>query len=81
MRIAGRLPEAIAEYQTALRIRPDRTEIHYNLANALARLPGLETLGRYSSRVRRDIERTLRQLYLLEKVARPGGPWVEPEGD
>jgi len=35
-----RLPEAIAEFQAALRIRPDYAEAHYNLGNAYAELPG-----------------------------------------
>ena len=38
--IPGRLPDAIAEFESALRIRPDYAEAHYNLGNALARMPG-----------------------------------------
>jgi tetratricopeptide (TPR) repeat protein len=38
--VPGRLPEAIAEYQSALRIRPDYAVEHYNLGNALAQMPG-----------------------------------------
>ena len=33
-------PNAIAEFEAALRIRPDYAEAHYNLGNAFARLPG-----------------------------------------
>jgi len=36
----GRLPEAIAEYQAALRIKPDYAEPHNNLAIILSRQPG-----------------------------------------
>jgi tetratricopeptide (TPR) repeat protein len=36
----GRLPDAIAHYEAALRLKPDFTEAHYNLANALAQMPG-----------------------------------------
>ena len=36
----GRLPEAIAEYQAALRIDPDFAEAHTDLGNTLARMPG-----------------------------------------
>jgi tetratricopeptide (TPR) repeat protein len=36
----GRLPEAIAEYQAALRIKPDYAEPHNNLATILSRQPG-----------------------------------------
>jgi len=33
---AGRIPEAIAHLEQALRINPDFTEAHYNLGTALA---------------------------------------------
>ena len=36
----GRLPEAIAEYRLALRIKPDAVDAHYELAYALAQIPG-----------------------------------------
>ncbi len=38
--IPGRLPEAIQEYQTALRIQPDFANAHMNLGKALAKIPG-----------------------------------------
>ena len=36
----GRLPEAIAEFDEALRIQPDSPEAHENMGNALAAIPG-----------------------------------------
>jgi len=36
----GRLPDAIAEYQTALRIHPEYAEAHSNLGYAVARVSG-----------------------------------------
>ena len=36
----GRIPEAVAEYQAALRIKPDYAEPHNNLATILSRQPG-----------------------------------------
>ena len=36
----GRLPEAIAEYQASLSIDPAVPEVHYELAYALAQIPG-----------------------------------------
>jgi tetratricopeptide (TPR) repeat protein len=36
----GRLPEAIAEFETALRIRPDFADAHFNLGVALMKSPG-----------------------------------------
>jgi len=38
--IPGRLPEAMAHYESALQTRPDFAEAHFNLANALAKTPG-----------------------------------------
>jgi len=38
--IQGELPNAIAEFEAALRIRPDYAEAHYNLGNAFALSPG-----------------------------------------
>ena len=38
-RIPGRLPDAIAEYEASLRIRPDYADAHYNLGVVLSRLP------------------------------------------
>ena len=40
MAVPGRLNEAIAEYEEALRLRPDIAQIHLNLAIALLELPG-----------------------------------------
>jgi tetratricopeptide (TPR) repeat protein len=48
------LPEAIAQYQAALRIQPDHAEAHNNLANALARMPGRlpEAIAEYQAALR-----------------------------
>jgi tetratricopeptide (TPR) repeat protein len=39
-RLPGRLPEAITEYEAAVRIDPSHVEAHMNLGNALATMPG-----------------------------------------
>ncbi len=39
-RIPGRLTDAIAEFEAALRLNPDSEAAHYNLALALAKVPG-----------------------------------------
>jgi tetratricopeptide (TPR) repeat protein len=39
--LPGRLPDAIAEYEAALRIYPDFAEGHNNLGNALSHVPGM----------------------------------------
>jgi len=36
---AGRLPDAVAEFQTALRIKPNYVDARNNLANASRRFP------------------------------------------
>ena len=36
----GRLPDAIAEFEAALRIAPDSAEAHHNLGIALLQIPG-----------------------------------------
>jgi len=48
------LPQAIAEYRTALRIEPDFLEARNNLANALMHMPGglAEAIGEYQSALR-----------------------------
>lgn len=52
--IPGELPDAIAEFQAALRIRPDYAEAHYNLGNALALLPNRmpEAIAEYQAALR-----------------------------
>jgi tetratricopeptide (TPR) repeat protein len=51
--IPGRLPDAVAEYQTALRIRPDYPEAYYSLGNALLRMGRLpEAIAAFQSAVK-----------------------------
>jgi len=39
-RIPGRMPEAVDQYQQAVRLRPDLGEVHYKLGMALLQIPG-----------------------------------------
>jgi protein O-mannosyl-transferase len=39
-KIPGESSDAIAEYETAIRLRPEHAEAHYNLANDLRLIPG-----------------------------------------
>jgi protein O-mannosyl-transferase len=50
----GRLPEAITEFQAALRIEPDYPEAHTNLGLALSRIPGRlpEAIAEYQAAIR-----------------------------
>ncbi len=52
--IPGRLPEAISEYEAALRIKSDNPEAHNNLGIALARIPGrlVEAIAEYEAALR-----------------------------
>ena len=52
----GRLPDAIAEFQAALRIRPDFAEAHNNLGNLLALTPGRlpEAIAEYRAALRSE---------------------------
>jgi tetratricopeptide (TPR) repeat protein len=48
------MPEAIAEYQAALRIAPEFVEARVNLGNTLARMPGrlTEAIAEYEAALR-----------------------------
>src|SRR5664280_1677877 len=52
--VPGRLPEALAHYEQALRIDPDFAEAHNNLANVLVTIPGRlpEALAHYEQALR-----------------------------
>ena len=49
-----RLPEAMAEYNAALRAKPDFAEAHFNLGNAFAKMPGRlpEAVAQYEAGLR-----------------------------
>ena len=49
----GRIPEAIGQYEEALRIQPDYTGAHYDLGNALVQLGRVaEAIGHYEQALR-----------------------------
>ena len=52
----NRLPDAIAEYEAALRIRPDSAAAHNNLGYALSQLPGRlpDAVAEYRAALRID---------------------------
>jgi protein O-mannosyl-transferase len=56
MLMPGRAPEAMAEFQAAVRLKPDSSEYHDNLGLALASLPGRlpEAITEYQAALRID---------------------------
>jgi tetratricopeptide (TPR) repeat protein len=72
VQLPGRMPEAIAEYQAALRIDPDFAEAHVNLAGTLARTPGrlAEAIAEYEAALRIRPDPELRQIVDRMRVGR-----------
>ncbi len=52
--LPGRLDDAIAQFQEALRLDPSQADVHYNLGNAWAQRPGQrdEAIGQYEEALR-----------------------------
>jgi protein O-mannosyl-transferase len=52
--LPGQLPDAIAQFQAALRIRPDYADAHYNLGNAWSVMPGRlpDAISEYEAAIR-----------------------------
>jgi tetratricopeptide (TPR) repeat protein len=63
-RIPGRLPEAITEFEDALRNEPNFPEAHVNLANALAQTPGrlTDAIAEYEAALRIRPDPVVRQI-------------------
>jgi protein O-mannosyl-transferase len=55
-RVPGRAQDAMAEFETALRLRPEHADAHYNLANDLRLIPGRrdEAIAQYEAALRFD---------------------------
>ena len=60
----GRLPEAITEFESALRSRPNLMEAHVNLANALATIPNRipDAIAEYEAALRISPDPVVRQM-------------------
>jgi tetratricopeptide (TPR) repeat protein len=78
-KLPGRLPDAIVEYQVALRIEPDYSEGHFNLANALSGMPGRlpDAIAEYQAALRLDPEYAVAHNNLGLALANSGGRWQE----
>jgi tetratricopeptide (TPR) repeat protein len=77
--IPGRLSEAIAHYETALRLKPDYAMAHNNLGMALANIPGRlpEAIGRYETAVRLKPDYAEAHVNLGNALARVPGRFSE----
>ena len=73
------LPEAIAEYQAAVRIEPDFAEAHSNLGNALAQTPGRlpEAIAEYQAALRIRPDLAAAHYNLARTLARMPGRLAE----
>jgi tetratricopeptide (TPR) repeat protein len=71
----GRLADAIAEFQAALRINPDYAEAHVNLGDALAKIPGrqVEAIAEYRAalRIRPDYANNVSERIKALRAPRP----------
>jgi tetratricopeptide (TPR) repeat protein len=56
MRMPGRVPEAVPEFQAAVRLKPDSPDFHVNLGLALAQMPGrlADAIAEYQTALRSD---------------------------
>jgi tetratricopeptide (TPR) repeat protein len=74
--LPGRLRDAVAEYQMALRITPDDANIHYNLANALSQVSDrqADAIAEYRAALRIDPGYVRAHINLGNRLAlSPGG--------
>jgi len=71
----GRLPEAIAEFQTALRILPSLPDAHFNLGLALAKMPGRtpEAIAEFQAALRQEPDNLRAHIHLGMALAEMPG--------
>jgi tetratricopeptide (TPR) repeat protein len=78
-KLPGELPDAIVEYQVALRIDPEYATAHLDLGNALSRLPGRlpDAIAEYRAALRIDPAYAEAHNNLGLALANYGGRWPE----
>jgi tetratricopeptide (TPR) repeat protein len=78
-KLPGELPDAIVEYQVALRIDPDYATAHLDLGNALSRLPGRlpDAVAEYQAALRINPAYAEAHNNLGLALANSGGRWPE----
>ena len=77
--VPGQLPDAIAEYQAALRIEPGHAAAHFNLGSALSQLPGRlpDAIAEYQAALRIEPDYAAAHNNLGLALANSGGRWGE----
>jgi tetratricopeptide (TPR) repeat protein len=72
LQLPGRLPDAIAHFEAALRTRPDYEQAHTNLGNALSQLPGRlpDAIAQYEAALRIRPDPNLQQKVNLLRAVR-----------
>ena len=73
-KIPGRRDDAIAQYQEALRLKPDIAETHTNLGNAWAEMPGRleDAVAEYGEALRLDANYADAHFYLANALVQTG---------
>ena len=73
-KVPGRLDDAVAQYQAALRLKPDIAETHTNLGLALSELPGRldEAVAQFGEALRLDPAYADAHFYLANALVRTG---------
>jgi protein O-mannosyl-transferase len=73
-KLPGRLDDAIAQYQEALRLRPDIAETHTNLGSAWSKMPGRQddAIAQYEEALRLDPTYADAHFYLANALVEKG---------
>jgi tetratricopeptide (TPR) repeat protein len=73
-KLPGRLDDAIAQYQEALRLRPDIAETHTNLGSAWSKMPGRQddAIAQYDEALRLDPAYADAHFYLANALVEKG---------
>jgi protein O-mannosyl-transferase len=73
-KLPGRLDDAVAQYQEALRLKPDIAETHTNLGSALAQMPGRldDAVAQFQEALRLDSKYPDAHFYLANALVQTG---------
>jgi protein O-mannosyl-transferase len=73
-KLPGRLDDAVAQYQEALRLKPDIAETHTNLGSALSQMPGRQddAIAQFQEALRLDPKYPDAHFYLANALVQTG---------